>query len=77
MKKTGFKFNPKKLKAVALFLGILIILLLFSFFRDTSTLITRTQADSLDANDSINKNHYRRRISISEPQKKHLEYTKM
>lgn len=55
MKKTGFKFNPKKLKAVALFLGILIILLLFSFFRDTSTLITRTQADNLDANDSITK----------------------
>ncbi|MGW8169418.1 MAG: AAA family ATPase [Sulfurovaceae bacterium] len=48
-------FNFKKLKAIALFFGILVILLLFSIFRDTSTLITRTQADSLDANKTIDK----------------------
>jgi len=53
MKKIGFNF--KKIKAIALFFGILVILLLFSIFRDTSTLITRSQADKLDANKSIKK----------------------
>lgn len=53
MKKIGFNF--KKIKTIALFFGVLVILLLFSIFRDTSTLITRSQADKLDANKSIKK----------------------
>ncbi|MDD5406106.1 MAG: AAA family ATPase [Sulfurovaceae bacterium] len=53
MTKIGFNF--KKMKAIALFFGVLVILLLFSIFRDTSKLITRNQADSLDANNSIRK----------------------
>jgi len=53
MKKIGFNF--KKIKAIALFFGVLVILLLFSIFRDTSTLITRSQADKLDANKTIKK----------------------
>lgn len=38
-----------------MFFGVLVILLLFSVFRDTSILITRSQADQLDANKSIKK----------------------
>mgnify|MGYP000865078045 CR=1 FL=1 len=53
MKKIGFNF--KKIKTIAMFFGVLVILLLFSVFRDTSILITRSQADQLDANKSIKK----------------------